>query len=124
MQSSFDGDMSNIGTNFLIPPSALTPETISISQPNLNNHIHSANPPQITSNVVGQNGNLPSLSIAEINLRRLANLVESTDIPDGIVPQTQSSPAPQFTLADLISNERAFNNNLEALCKLGGFNNG
>lgn len=125
MQSSFDGDISNIGTNFLIPPSALTPDTIAVQPPaTQNNHIQSNG--SITPSAVSQNGGqLPLLntSIAEYNLHRLANLAESTDIPDGIVPPPQASPATPFTLADLISNEGAFSNNLHALYKLGNFNN-
>lgn len=127
MQSSFDGDMSNIGASFLIPPSALTPDTIAaaaaVQQPTTQTNGH--NGPIAPSSVVTQNGNQVlslNTSIAEYNLHRLANLAESTDIPDGIVSSPQNSPAPQFTLADLISNERAFNN-IQALCKLGNFNN-
>lgn len=122
MQSSFDGDISNMGASFLIPPSALTPDAITVQQPTQSNQIQPNGP--ITSSVVNQNGNhvLLNTSIAEYNLHRLANLAESTDIPDGI-PPAQPSPSPSFTLADLISNERAFNNNLQALCKLGSFNN-
>lgn len=124
MQSSFDGDISNMGASFLIPPSALTPDAITVQQPTQSNQIQPNGP--MPSSVVNQNGNqvLLNTSIAEYNLHRLANLAESTDIPDGIAqPQSQPSPAPSFTLADLISNERAFNNNLQALCKLGSFNN-
>lgn len=123
MQSSFDGDISNMGANFLIPPSALTPDTIAVQPPTPSNLIQSNGP--ITSAVVNQNGShvLLNTSIAEYNLHRLANLAESTDIPDGIAPPSQPSPSSQFTLADLISNERAFSNNLQALCKLGNFNN-
>lgn len=123
MQSSFDGDMSNMGASFLIPPSALTPDTIPVQPPNQSNNIQPNGP--IASSAVNQTGSqvLLNTSIAEYNLHRLANLAESTDIPDGIAPPSQASPAPQFTLADLISNERAFNTNLQALCKLGNFNN-
>lgn len=128
MQSSFDGDMSNMGASFLIPPTALTPDSITVQQPPppppsaQNNHIQSNGTG--TTSVVNQNGSqiLLNTSIAEYNLHRLANLAETNDIPDGI-PPSQASPAPSFTLADLISNERAFNTNLQALCKLGNFNN-
>lgn len=133
MQSSFDGDVSGLSTNFIIPPNALTSDTTaaaqqpppppppsSSSQPHVNHNV-----PNSTAHpgVVPNGGNMPMMtSIAEYNLHRLANLVESTDIPDGIGPQPQPSPAPQFTLADLISNHGAFTNNLQALCKLGGYN--
>lgn len=125
MQSSFDGDMSNMGASFLIPPSALTPDTNAIGQQQSTQSNHIPSNGSIASSVSNQNGNqiLLNTSIAEYNLHRLANLAESSDIPDGIVSPAQNSPAPQFTLADLISNERAFNNNLQALCKLGNFNN-
>lgn len=126
MQSSFDGDLQNIGTErFMMPPSALTPDAVPAQQSNLSNGLHSngSGSSLNAANMNAQNGNLQSqLSIAEINLRRLANLVESSDMPDGIGSARQPSPA-SFTLADLISNERAFSNNLEALYKLG-FNNG
>lgn len=125
MQSSFDGDLQNIGSSsFMMPPSALTPDAVSTQQSNMSSSMHSNSSNTMNgSNMNGQNGNLQSqLSIAEINLRRLANLVESSDMPDGIGPARQPSPG-SFTLADLISNERAFSNNLEALYKLG-FNNG
>lgn len=121
MQSSFDGDMSNMSTNFLIPPSTLTPEAMTVQQPNHANGIQSNGGPIAPPAI--QNGNLPGLSsIAEYNLHRLANLADSADIPDGIVPQPQTSPVSHITLADIISNERAFNN-IQALCKLG-FTNG
>lgn len=126
MQSSFDGDVSALSTNFIIPPNALTPDATTAPPPpppatqthgnhNLSNGTaHSGG---------ASNGNMPVMtSIAEYNLHRLANLVESADIPDGIVPQPQPSPATPFTLADLISNHGAFTNNLQALCKLGGYN--
>lgn len=126
MQSSFDSDLQNIGTNYMMPPSALTPDAVAAAPPALHNSLHSNNGSTMNSNnaMTASNGSLQSqLSIAEINLRRLANLVDSSDMPDGIVPASQPSQASHFTLADLISNERAFSNNLEALYKLG-FNSG
>lgn len=53
MQSSFDGDMSALSANFLIPPNPITPETAPVQQPNLNHHM--TNGP-LTSTVAGQNG--------------------------------------------------------------------
>lgn len=126
MQSSFDSDLQNIGTNFMMPPSALTPDSVAAPPSTMHSSLHSNGGQQLNgNNMSASSSSLQSqLSIAEINLRRLANLVDSSDMPDGIVPAPQPSPAQQhFTLADLISNERAFSNNLEALYKLG-FNNG
>lgn len=121
MQSSFDGDMSGLSTNFILPQQQLTPEALSSStQSNLNNPIVNVSVP---STVPPTGGNMPVMSsIAEYNLHRLANLADSNDMPDGIVAQPNASPAPQFTLADLISNHGAFSNNLQALCKLSGYN--
>lgn len=124
MQSSFDGDLSGLGTNFMMPSSVLTPDTMPIQQPNINGHLNNGPP---TPSVVGPTGNGPMpgiTSIAEYNLHRLANLVESTDMPDSIAPATNPSPVPPFSLADLISDQRAFSNNLLALSKLGFNNNG
>lgn len=119
MQSSFDGDMSALSTNFILPPNPLTPDAMPATQPSLGNSLTSASAPSAAP----PGGNMPGMtSIAEYNLHRLANLVESSDMPDGIVPQPNPSPAPQFTLADLISNHGAFSNNLQALCKLSGYN--
>lgn len=124
MQSSFDGDMSALNSNFIIPSNAIVSEAMPTTQANLpptHNPIANVSVPS-----VGAPSNPPNMpvmsSIAEYNLHRLANLAESTDMPDGIVPPTNPSPAPQFTLADLISNHGAFSNNLQALCKLGGYN--
>lgn len=107
--------------------STLTPDSVTVQPPNLNNHLGNGAAPGAqlnASNMNGQNASLQSqLSIAEMNLRCLAklNLADSTDIPDGIAPAHHPSPSPSshFTLADLISNERTFSNNIEALYKLG-----
>lgn len=121
MQSSFDGDMTNIGASFLIPPSALTPEAIGVPSSASSNHMQSNGPIVPSTNHNSQI--MLTSSMAEYNLHQLANLADSNDIPDGIAQTSQPSPSSQFTLADLISNERAFNTNLQALCKLGNFNN-
>lgn len=129
MQSSFDGDLSGLGNNFIMPGSVLSPDTIPMQQHNnqMNGHLTNGPPPP-TPSMGGQttnNGQMSGItSMAEYNLHRLANLVESTDMTDSIAPAANPSPVPPFTLADLISNERAFSNNLLALSKLGFNNNG
>ncbi|XP_055613192.1 B-box type zinc finger protein ncl-1 [Uranotaenia lowii] len=110
MQSSFDGDISNIGNSYMLPH-VLTPEPPT-STPIANN-----NPLAATPAPVGGSATLPGLSsIAEYNLHRLANLAEtSNEIPDAIVPVTNNQPT-NFTLADLISGDQ---NAFQALAKYG-----
>ncbi|XP_035891413.1 brain tumor protein isoform X2 [Anopheles stephensi] len=131
MQSSFDGDISTLGTTYMLP-NVLTPEPVAgagtIS--GASNPLSGGAP---SPNVVVGAGppTLPGLSsIAEYNLHRLANLAGETsanDMTDSIVPVVNSSPAtgpaagatPNFTLADLISgNQHA----IQALAKysMGG----
>ncbi|XP_055630856.1 brain tumor protein-like [Toxorhynchites rutilus septentrionalis] len=109
MQSSFDGDISNIGTSYMLPH-VLTPEPPT-STPIANNHMTAA------PATVGGSATLPGLtSIAEYNLHRLANLAEtSSDITDAIVP-VNNNPTTNFTLADLISGDQ---NAFQALAKYG-----
>lgn len=130
MQSSFDGDMSGLSTNFMMSNNGIPPDTMPIQQqqqqPTMNGHLN--NGPQ-TPSAVGapptNNGSMSGItSMAEYNLHRLANLVESADITDSIPPAANPSPVPPFSLADLISDQRAFSNNLLALSKLGFNNNG
>uniref|UniRef100_A0A182N4M2 B box-type domain-containing protein n=1 Tax=Anopheles dirus TaxID=7168 RepID=A0A182N4M2_9DIPT len=139
MQSSFDGDISTLGTNYMLP-NVLTPEPsvgsggAGASIPGGSNPLGGGAP---SPGVVVGTGptTLPGLSsIAEYNLHRLANLAgetSSTDMTDSIVPVSNpgvvasSSVAPgggatpNFTLADLISgNQHA----IQALAKysMGG----
>lgn len=105
MQSSFDGDISALGTGFMLPSNVLAPES---PQPN----------PVPTVSNVGGAPSLPLTSIAEYNLHRLANLAETSEFGESIVPPTQNS-TPQFTLADLLSGDQHALNNLQALAKLG-----
>lgn len=127
MQSSFDGDLSGMGNNFIMPNSVLTPDTPPMQQHNNQMNGHLSNGPS-TPSVGGPNTNNGQMSgitsMAEYNLHRLANLVESADMTDSIAPAANPSPVPPFTLADLISDQRAFSNNLLALSKLGINNNG
>uniref|UniRef100_A0A182PA16 B box-type domain-containing protein n=1 Tax=Anopheles epiroticus TaxID=199890 RepID=A0A182PA16_9DIPT len=131
MQSSFDGDISTLGTNYMLP-NVLTPEpaTGAATISGAPNPLGAGTPsPGV---VVGTGpATLPGLSsIAEYNLHRLANLAgesSSNDMTDSIVPVVNSNPAtvptggatPNFTLADLISgNQHA----IQALAKysMGG----
>ncbi|XP_058467336.1 B-box type zinc finger protein ncl-1-like [Malaya genurostris] len=109
MQSSFDGDISNLGASYMLPH-VLTPEP-PVSTPITNSHMAAA------PATVGGSASLPGLtSIAEYNLHRLANLAEtSNDITDAIVP-VNSNPTTNFTLADLISGDQ---NAFQALAKYG-----
>lgn len=113
MQSSFDGDMSNLGASYMLPH-VLTPEPPA-STPIANPHIAAAAPA-----TVGGSASLPGLtSIAEYNLHRLANLAETANdiVPDAIVPvNSAAAPNPNFTLADLISGDQ---NAFQALAKYG-----
>lgn len=68
-------------------------------------------------------------SIQEYNLQQLASLAEKHEMvgdPTVVVPSTNPSPTPSFTLADLFgdlnSNSHAMNN-LQALAKLGTLGN-
>lgn len=99
MQSSFDGDISNLGASYMMPH-VLTPEPPA-STPIANNHLPAA------PATVGGSATLPGLSsIAEYNLHRLANLTETApDITDAIVPVNTPNPTTNFTLADLISGD-------------------
>uniref|UniRef100_A0A182SCA4 B box-type domain-containing protein n=1 Tax=Anopheles maculatus TaxID=74869 RepID=A0A182SCA4_9DIPT len=115
MQSSFDGDISTLGTTYMLP-NVLTPEpaTVAGTISGASNPLTGGTPsPGV---VVGAGPpSLPGLSsIAEYNLHRLANLAGETsanDMTDSIVPVVNNNPAtvptagatPNFTLADLIS---------------------
>lgn len=128
MQSSFDGDMSGLSANFMIPSSnAMTSEAMSIQPPTLTNaSITNSNTNHLSNGSaqtpIGTNGPLSVMpTINEFNLQRLVNnFTDSVDVTDSIVPQPSPSPGTQLTLADLIS-DPSFNNinNIQALCKLG-----
>ncbi|XP_040152424.1 brain tumor protein [Anopheles arabiensis] len=132
MQSSFDGDISTLGTTYMLP-NVLTPEpatgAANIAGPP--NALSAGTPSPGVVVGTGPATTLPGLSsIAEYNLHRLANLAGETasnDLTDSIVPVVNSNPAtgpaggatPNFTLADLISgNQHA----IQALAKysMGG----
>ncbi|XP_055711412.1 brain tumor protein [Phlebotomus papatasi] len=124
MQSSFDGDISGLGngsgssagSGFGMPANVLTPECSTVVVPN-----GTAPPP--VSTVGGASGPTPALPgltrIAEYNIHQLANLVEHADLADPIIPSSNPSPSPQFTLADVLSGDQNAFNNLQALAKLG-----
>lgn len=127
MQSSFDGDLSGLGNNFIIPNSVLTPDTVPMQQHNnqVNGHLQNGPPTPSVTGPTTSNGSLSGITcMAEYNLHRLANLADSTDMTDSTASGANSSPVSSFTLADLISDQRAFSNNLLALGKLGLINNG
>ncbi|XP_059618821.1 brain tumor protein [Phlebotomus argentipes] len=122
MQSSFDGDMSGLGngsgssasgsSGFALPtnlaPECPTPAPL----------VNGATVPPPTT--VSATPALPGLSrIAEYNIHQLANLVEHADLADPIIPSSNPSPSPQFTLADVLSGDQNAFNNLQALAKLG-----
>jgi len=112
MQSSFDGDMSALGTGFMLPPNVLTPDSPSQS---IVNPIS-----DVPVNAVVGSAPLHGLSsMAEYNIHRLATLTQANDMPDSIVPPHNPSPSPQFTLADLISGDQHAFNNFQALAKMG-----
>uniref|UniRef100_A0A182MQU5 B box-type domain-containing protein n=1 Tax=Anopheles culicifacies TaxID=139723 RepID=A0A182MQU5_9DIPT len=132
MQSSFDGDISTLGTAYILP-NVMTPEpaagagTISGASNPLTGGTPSpgvvvgAGPPTI-----------PGLSsIAEYNLHRLANLAgesSANDMTDSIVPVVNNNPAtvstagatPNFTLADLISGNQHAIQALAKYSSMGG----
>lgn len=147
MQSSFDGDM--LGSNFMMSANVMSPD----SQKMMNNPIQNQSVIATGNGIVGSNNvgrsivgdvngggagsgsgngqigngqnNMTCLSsIAEYNLHRLANLAESADIPDAIVPSSNASPSSQFTLAELISGDQRAFHSLQALAKFGLNNNG
>lgn len=114
MQSSFDGDMSQLSNNYMMPSHGISP-----------------NSPPIATNsgpsVVPAQNNISCLSIAEYNLHRLANIGNitdaGTDITDGLSPTT-ASPSPHLTLADLISGDQRAFHSFQAMAKMGLSNNG
>lgn len=114
MQSSFDGDMSALSNNYMMPPHVISPNSPQ-SVPNSATSVGSA-----------QN-NISCLSIAEYNLHRLANIGNiadsGTDITDGLSP-TNASPSPHLTLADLISGDQRAFHSFQAMAKMGMNNNG
>lgn len=118
MQSSFDGDISAIGSGYMLPSSVMTPDS-------LTNH-PTANPVFSTvPNIGNPTNSIPGLtSIAEYNLHRLANIAEtSVDIPEPLVTPS-SATSSQFTLADLISGDQNAFNSLQALAEIGLGNSG
>uniref|UniRef100_A0A336MJI2 CSON000184 protein n=1 Tax=Culicoides sonorensis TaxID=179676 RepID=A0A336MJI2_CULSO len=121
MQSSFDGDISAIGSGYMLPSSVMTPDS-------LNSHSVGGATPVSVFPPVPSIGNpspaLPGLtSIAEYNLHRLANIAETAvDLPETLVPTTPGSSS-QFTLADLISGDQNAFNSLQALAEIGLGNN-
>lgn len=133
MQSSFDGDVSALSTNFMIPSgNPITSEAgaTSMHPPSLSNlslNFSNSSNNSVNNNLLGNGsvqtpiGSNTPLSvmptISEFNLHRLVNFGDSTDVTDAMMPQPSPSPVSQLTLADLIS-DRNFNN-IQALCKLG-----
>lgn len=117
MQSSFDGDISAIGSGYMLPSSVMTPDSLS-------NH-SAANPVFPTVPNIGNPTNIPGLtSIAEYNLHRLANIAETAnDIQEPLVTPS-SATSSQFTLADLISGDQNAFNSLQALAEIGLGNSG
>uniref|UniRef100_A0A182Q792 B box-type domain-containing protein n=1 Tax=Anopheles farauti TaxID=69004 RepID=A0A182Q792_9DIPT len=149
MQSSFDGDISTLGTNYMLP-NVLTPEPPVVGGGGgVGGGVPGATIPGGSNPLGGGGGGAPSpgvvvgagptslpglTSIAEYNLHRLANLAgetSGTDMTDSIVPVSNptvvpsSSVAPgggatpNFTLADLISGNQ---HAIQALAKysMGG----
>lgn len=117
MQSSFDGDISAIGSGYMLPSSVMTPDS-------LTNH-STSNSVFPASNMGNPNNSIPGLtSIAEYNLHRLANIAETAnDIPEQLVTPS-SGTSSQFTLADLISGDQNAFNSLQALAEIGLGNSG
>ncbi|XP_055680711.1 brain tumor protein [Lutzomyia longipalpis] len=128
MQSSFDGDISSLGNGSGssaggssgfggLPASVLTPESTTVP---LVNGTGGGGAAASVVTTVGATPALPGLSrIAEYNIHQLANLVEHAELADPIIPSTNPSPSPQFTLADVLSGDQNAFNNLQALAKLG-----
>lgn len=130
MQSSFDGDM--LGSNFMLPSNVMSSEPPQM----MSNAIVGVSP--VSSGVSGNSVGVPIIggagasnnmtclsSIAEYNLHRLANLADvGADMTDNIVPSSNPSPSPQFTINDLISGDQRAFNSLQALAKLGMNSNG
>lgn len=120
MQSSFDGDISAIGSSYMLPSSVMTPDS-------LNNHPVGAATPVFPAvpNIGTPTNTIPGLtSIAEYNLHRLANIAETAvDIPEPLVTPS-SATSSQFTLADLISGDQNAFNSLQALAEIGLGNSG
>ncbi|XP_063704756.1 B-box type zinc finger protein ncl-1 [Culicoides brevitarsis] len=112
MQSSFDGDISAIGSGYVLPSSVMTPDS-------LTNHSSTNTIFPTVNNIGNTSNNISGLSsIAEYNLHRLANIAENTvDISETLV--TPSPTSSQFTLADLISGDQNAFNSLQALAEIG-----
>lgn len=114
MQSSFDGDMSQLSNNYMMPPHVISPNSPPIA-------------PNSGPSAVSAQNNISCLSIAEYNLHRLANIGNiadsGTDITDGLSP-TNASPSPHLTLADLISGDQRAFHSFQAMAKMGLNNNG
>ncbi|KAG4068417.1 hypothetical protein HA402_007937 [Bradysia odoriphaga] len=113
MQSSFDGDMSQLSNNYMMPPHVISPNSPPIA-------------PNSGPSAVSAQNNISCLSIAEYNLHRLANIGNiadaGTDITDGLSP-TNASPSPHLTLADLISGDQRAFHSFQAMAKMGLNNN-
>lgn len=124
MLSSFEGEPA-----FLLPqPTSSPPQNVAVA----------AGPPPPQSPLVaalsGSQHHHHLTSIQEYNLQQLASLAEKQlemasgggGDPTVVVPSTNPSPTPSFTLADLFgdlnSNSHAMNN-LQALAKLGTLGN-
>ncbi|KAJ6638590.1 Brain tumor protein [Pseudolycoriella hygida] len=114
MQSSFDGDMSVLGNNYMMPPHVISPNSPPIA-------------PNSMPSVAAAQNNISCLSIAEYNLHRLANIGNiadgGTDITDGLPSSTNGSPSPHLTLADLISGDQRAFHSFQAMAKMGLNNN-
>lgn len=117
-QYLFDDNVFHMEANSLVSPCALTPDAITMQQSTESNFIQ-PDWPIISSEI------LLSKSINELlSSERSAMPAEPIVIPNAIDQlQYQSNPAPSFTLADIILNEKGLNNNLQALCELGSFSN-
>ncbi|XP_058130621.1 B-box type zinc finger protein ncl-1 isoform X2 [Anopheles coustani] len=138
LQSSFDGDISSLGTAGYMLPNVLSSESPATGAPMSGpSPLRAGTPSPSVVNVGGGSTTLPGLSsIAEYNLHRLANLAggdpSGTDLTDSLVPVVNNSvnngnngnngnnnpspntATPNFTLADLISgNQHA----IQALAK-------
>lgn len=117
MQSSFDGDMSGLSSNFMLSNSILPAESPSPAA-HVNNQL--TVPPVQSINVNGP------INMVEYNLHRLATICDPTpDMTDSILPAAPPAATNSFIISDMLGgSDQQMQNNLLALAKMNLNQNG
>lgn len=118
MQSSFDGDMSGLSSNFMLSNNIMPAESPS---PAAIQNTQLAVPP-----VASMNSPLGVSNMVEYNLHRLATICDPTpDITETMLPPAQPTTQNPFIISEMLSgSDQQMQNNLLALAKLGLNTNG